>query len=137
MKPRGNLTVALEKEWRAALSRKAAVKVREGEAATVRGALLTFSELQVHIMTDRGRPFPPDSVDLDAFLFDGTGPQSRALAGLKWLVKAGQLDHDLSAYDFRGPRGKVRLHKHHLCLFTHPLQRGQLCIAGPRACPLP
>ena len=65
MKPRGNLTVALEREWRAALSRKAAAKVREAEAATVRGALLTFSELQVH-MADRGRPFPPDSVDLDA-----------------------------------------------------------------------
>ena len=71
-------------------------RVREAEAATVRGALLTFSELQIH-MADRGRPFPPDSVDLDAFLFDGTGAQSRALAGLKWLVKAGELDHDLSA----------------------------------------
>ena len=55
MKPRGNLTVALEREWRAALSRKAAAKVREAEAATVRGALLTFSELQVH-MADRCRP---------------------------------------------------------------------------------
>ena len=55
MKPRGNLTVALEREWRAALSRKAAAKVREAEAATVRGALLTFSELQVH-MADRCLP---------------------------------------------------------------------------------
>ena len=108
MKPRGNLTVALEREWRAALSRKAAAKVREAEAATVRGALLTFSELQVH-MADRGRPFPPDSVDLDAFLFEGTEAQSRALAGLKWLAKAGQLDYDLSAYDFRGqPQREAR-----------------------------
>eukprot|EP00439_Symbiodinium_sp_Y106_P021239 s10437_g2.t1 len=52
MKPRGNLTVALEREWRAALA-------------------------------DRGRPFPPHTVDLDAFLFEGTEAQSRALAGLK------------------------------------------------------
>ena len=36
MKPRGHLTVALEKEWRAALPRKAAAKVREAEGATVR-----------------------------------------------------------------------------------------------------
>ena len=108
MKPRGHLTVALEKEWRAALSRKAAAKVREAEGATVRGALLTFSELQVH-MANRGRPFPPDSVDLDAFLFEGTEAQSRALAGLKWLAKAGQLDYDLSAYDFRGqPQREAR-----------------------------
>ena len=82
-----------------ACSRKAAVKVRDAE---VRGALLTFSELQVH-MADRGRLFPPDSVDLDAFLFDGTESQ------LRWLVKAGQLDHDLSAYDFRGqPQREAR-----------------------------
>eukprot|EP00439_Symbiodinium_sp_Y106_P083398 s887_g23.t1 len=54
-------------------------------------------------MADRGRPFPPDSVDLDAFLFDGTESQ------LRWLVKAGQLDHDLSAYDFRGqPQREAR-----------------------------
>ena len=100
--------MALGKEWRAALSRKAAVKVRDAEAATVRGGLLTFSELQVH-MADRGRPLPPDSVDLDAFLFDCTEAQSRALAGLSWLVKAGQLDHDLSAYDFRGhPQREAR-----------------------------
>ncbi|CAE7222905.1 unnamed protein product [Symbiodinium sp. CCMP2592] len=98
---RGDLTAGLEREWRAALQRKAEAKARDSEAATVRGALLTFSELQIH-MTDRGRAFPPDGVDLDAFLYGGTAAQSRALAGLRWLVKAGQLDHDLSAYDFRG-----------------------------------
>ena len=60
-------------------------------------------------MADRGRPFPPDSVDLDAFLFEGTEAQSRALAGLKWLAKAEQLDYDLSAYDFRGqPQREAR-----------------------------
>ncbi|CAE7538614.1 unnamed protein product [Symbiodinium sp. CCMP2592] len=101
MRPRGDLTVGLEREWRAALQRKAEAKAREAEAATVRGALLTFSELQIH-MTDRGRAFPPDGVDLDAFLYGVTAAQSRALAGLRWLVKAGQLEHDLSAYDFRG-----------------------------------
>ncbi|CAE7396468.1 unnamed protein product [Symbiodinium sp. CCMP2592] len=109
MRPRGDLTVGLEREWRAALQRKAEAKAREAEAATVRGALLTFSELQIH-MTDRGRAFPPDGVDLDAFLYGGTAAQSRALAGLRWLVKAGQLEHDLSAYDFRGQPNREPKH---------------------------
>ena len=58
---------------------------------------------------DRGPPFLLDSVDLDAFLFDGTEAQSRALAGLRWSVKVGQLDYDLSVYDLRGnPLGEAR-----------------------------
>ena len=45
----------------------------------------------------------------EAFLFEGTEAQSRALVGLKWLVKAGQLDYDFSAYDFRGqPQREAR-----------------------------
>ena len=108
MKPRGYFTVALEKEWRAALSRKAVAKVRGAEGATVRGALLMFSELQVH-MADRGTSLPTGQCGLRCFPFEGTEAQSRALVGLKWLVKAGQLDYDLSAYDFRGqPQREAR-----------------------------
>ena len=52
-------------------------------------------------MADRGREFPPDEVDLDSFLYNGTGAQSRALAGLKWLTKAGGLGYDLGGYSFK------------------------------------
>ena len=57
LKPRGALTLKLEEEWRAAL--RVTAKVGASEKATIRGALLTWSELQVH-MADRGREsFPP------------------------------------------------------------------------------
>ena len=100
LKPRGALTLQLEEEWRAALRRRVTAKVGASEKATIRGALLTWSELQVH-MADRGREFPPDEVDLDSFLYNGTGAQSRALAGLKWLTKAGGLGYDLGGYSFK------------------------------------
>ena len=40
-------------------------------------------------------------MNLDAFLFGGTGAQSRALAGPKWLANAGGLGYDLSGYSFK------------------------------------
>ena len=100
LKPRGQMTAKLEDEWRAALRRRVTARAGSAEKGTIRGALLTWSELQVH-MADRGRDFPPDEVDVDAFLFGGTEAQSRALAGLKWLAKAGGLGYDLSGYSFK------------------------------------
>ena len=100
MKPAGEITAQLEQEWRAALRRRATGKILVTERPTLKGALLTFGELQVH-MFERGRRFPPGAVDVDAFLFGGTKAQSRALAGLKWLAKTGTLGLELGGYDFR------------------------------------
>ena len=66
------------------------------EAVTVSNAIRTASELD-SFMRGRGRPYPPQHVDLDAFLHDPAAAPapSRALASLRWLVNQGQLGWEL------------------------------------------
>ena len=86
LKPVGLLTEALKRDWQASVLRLAQTKVAESESVTIQNALRTYGELHAFLL-HRGRSFPPDFVDMDNFLHQGTMAPTRALNALRWLCK--------------------------------------------------
>ena len=86
LKPAGLLTEALKRDWQASVLRLAQTKVAESESVTIQNALRTYGELHAFLL-HRGRSFPPDFVDMDNFLHQGTMAPTRALNALRWLCK--------------------------------------------------
>ena len=93
-KPAGILTDALRSEWKQTCQRIAEKKVQDAEKATVDRVVTTWLELR-SFLEGRGRPAPPEVVDLDQFLQHTTAP-ARALQALKWMNKNAQQEMDLS-----------------------------------------
>ena len=93
-KPAGILTDALRSEWKQTCRRIAEKKVQDAEKATVDRVVTTWLELR-SFLEGKGRPAPPEVVDLDQFLQHTTAP-ARALQALKWMNKNAQQDMDLS-----------------------------------------
>ena len=93
-----NLQGERRKEWVSFLKVLAAKKVAAAEPATVTRALRTLRELsQWQVLRGRsGGLGDVDSIDLFAFLRDGTQAPARALSGLRWFVKLAGLGWDLS-----------------------------------------
>ena len=93
-----NLQGERRKEWASFLKVLAAKKVAAAEPATVTRALRTLRELsQWQLLRGRsGGLGDVDSIDLFAFLRDGTQAPARALSGLRWFVKLAGLGWDLS-----------------------------------------
>ena len=77
LKPVGLLTEALKRDWQASVLRLAQTKVAESESVTIQNALRTYGELHAFLL-HRGRSFPPDFVDMDNFLHQGTMAPTRA-----------------------------------------------------------
>ena len=84
-KPAGILTDNLKAEWKQTCRRIAEKKVKDAEKATIDRVVNTWLELRA-FLESRGRPAPPEMVDLDQFLNHTTAP-SRALQALKWMNK--------------------------------------------------
>ena len=93
-KPAGILTDALRSEWKQTCRRIAEKKVQDAEKATVDRVVTTWLELRA-FLEGRGRPAPPEVVDLDQFLQHTAAP-ARALQALKWMNKNAQQEMDLS-----------------------------------------
>ncbi len=77
----GHISEQLDKEWARACERLGQKLVTASEAVTVANAIRTASELE-SFMPARGRPYPTQHVDLDAFLHDreAAPAPARALA---------------------------------------------------------
>ena len=89
---------ARQREWRTFLSEVAARKVSAAEPATIDRVLRTIEELE-RWQFSRGRAdglSDCDSVDLSAFLTEGTTAPARALSALRWFAKHGRLGWDFS-----------------------------------------
>ena len=89
---------ARQREWRTFLSQVAARKVSAAEPATIDRVLRTIEELE-RWQLSRGRAdglSDCDSVDLSAFLTEGTTAPARALSALRWFAKHGRLGWDFS-----------------------------------------
>eukprot|EP00439_Symbiodinium_sp_Y106_P034627 s3674_g4.t1 len=87
---------ARQREWRTFLSQVAVRKVSAAEPATIDRVLRTIEELE-RWQFSRGRAdglSDCDSVDLSAFLTEGTTAPARALSALRWLAKHGRLGWD-------------------------------------------
>eukprot|EP00434_Breviolum_minutum_P003606 symbB.v1.2.003175.t1/scaffold173.1/size339812/18 len=69
LQPLGYISEQLDREWTQACARLGQRLVTASEAVTVSNAIRTASELE-SFMRSRGRPYPPQHVDLDAFLHD-------------------------------------------------------------------
>ena len=93
-KPAGILTYALKAEWKQTCRRVAEKKVKEAEKATIGRAVNTWLELRA-FLESRGRPAPPEMVDLDQYLNHTQAP-ARALQALKWMNKNANQELDLS-----------------------------------------
>ena len=93
-KPAGILTDALKAEWKQTCRRVAEKKVQEAEKATIDRVVNTWLELRA-FLESRGRPAPPDMVDLDQYLNHTQAPD-RALQALKWMNKNANQELDLS-----------------------------------------
>ena len=93
-----NLQGERRKEWVSFLKVLAAKKVAAAEPATVTRALRTLRELsQWQVLRGRsGGLGDVGSIDLFAFVRDGTQAPARALSGLRWFVKLAGLGWDLS-----------------------------------------
>ena len=74
----------LLKEWSQSLRRLAQDKVTCSDKATIVNALRTWHEFEEHLAL-RNRELPPESLDVDTFLNDGTPAPTRALNSLRWL----------------------------------------------------
>ena len=96
LQPLGYISERLDQEWTQACARLGQRLVTASEAVTVSNAIRTASELET-FMRSRGRPYPPQHVDLDAFLHDPVAAPApvRALASLRWLVNQGNLAWEL------------------------------------------
>lgn len=90
LRPRGRMSVELQASWDESCRRLAQRQVAHAEAVTISNVIKTFHELKA-VLDSRGRPLPPEEVDIDHFLYHGTTAPSRALAALKWIVKNGDL----------------------------------------------
>ena len=115
-KPAGILTDNLKAEWKQTCRRIAEKKVKDAEKATIDRVVNTWLELRA-FLESRGRPAPPEMVDLDQFLNHTTAP-SRALQALKWMNK--NADQDLELGNLQVP--------------TTPIatgQRGQAPVVEP------
>ena len=95
MRPQGELTPERFAQWQDALDTLAKSKVTEAEGATVVNALKSWAELRAY-MEQRDRLFPPDALDLNGFLQNGTAGPYRAYHSLKWFSKHGRLQWDFS-----------------------------------------
>ena len=93
-KPAGILTDSLKAEWKQTCTRIAEKKVQDSEKATLDRVVNTWIELR-SFLEGRGRPAPPDVVDLDQFLQHTNAP-SRALQALKWINKNADQNMELS-----------------------------------------
>ena len=93
-KPAGILTDALKAEWKHNCRRVAEKKVKDAEKATIDRVVNTWLELRA-FLESRGRPAPPEMVDLDQYLNNTQAP-ARALQALKWMNKNANQDLDLS-----------------------------------------
>ena len=93
-KPAGILTGALRAEWKQTCRRVAEKKVKDAEKATIDRVVNTWLELRA-FLESRGRPAPPEMVDLDQYLNHTQAP-ARALQALKWMNKNANQDLDLS-----------------------------------------
>jgi len=89
-KPAGILTDALKAEWKQTCRRVAEKKVQEAEKATIDRVVNTWLELRA-FLEGRGRPAPPEMVDLDH-----TQAPATALQALKWMNKNASQELDLS-----------------------------------------
>ena len=105
MKPTGVLTEQLRREWKGSCTRLAQRLVTEAERATVLNALRTWGEV-ITVMQARSRPLPPEVVDLDVFLHEGTAAPARATQSLRWLTKQARVDLGLSM--LTPPAGQAR-----------------------------
>ena len=96
LQPIGHISEQLDMEWSQACARLGQRLVTAREAVTVSNAIRTASELD-SFMRGRGRPYPPQHVDLDAFLHDPVAAPAptRALASLRWMVNQGKLTWEL------------------------------------------
>jgi hypothetical protein len=65
-------------------------KVQDAEKATIDRVVNTWLELR-SFLESRGRPAPPEVVDLDQFL-NRTHALARALQALKWMNKNAKMD---------------------------------------------
>jgi hypothetical protein len=92
-KPAGILTDNLKVEWKQTCRRIAEKKVKDAEKATIDRVVNTWLELRSFLQS-RGRPAPPEMVDLDQFLNHTQAP-SRALLALKWMNKNADLELEL------------------------------------------
>ena len=93
-KPAGILTDALKAEWKQTCRRVAEKKVQEAEKATIDRVVNTWLELRA-FLEGRGRPAPPEMVDLDQYLNHTQAP-APALQALKWMNKNANQELDLS-----------------------------------------
>ena len=89
-KPAGILTDNLKVEWKQTCRRIAEKKVKDAEKATIDRVVNTWLALRSFLQS-RGRPAPPEMVDLDQFLNHTQAP-SRALQALKWMNKNADQD---------------------------------------------
>ena len=74
--------------------RVAEKKVKDAEKATIDRVVNTWLELRA-FLESRGRPAPPEMVDLDQYLNHTQAP-ARALQALKWMNKNANQELDLS-----------------------------------------
>ena len=119
-KPAGILTDNLKAEWKQTCRRIAEKKVKDAEKATIDRVVNTWLELRA-FLESRGRPAPPEMVDLDQFLNHTTAP-SRAPQALKWMNKNADQDLELGNLQVpTTPRATGSVGKHQWS--SHPLCR--------------
>jgi len=110
-KPAGILTDTLKAEWKQTCRRIAEKKVQDAEKATIDRVANTWLELR-SLLESRGRPAPPEMVDLDQYLNHTQAP-ARAFQALKWRNKNANQELDLSNLQVpitpraTGPRGQA------------------------------
>eukprot|EP00435_Cladocopium_sp_Y103_P030945 s870_g7.t1 len=95
LRPMGDLSERMQNEWHTGVTRLAQDKVTQADKATIINCVRTFVELRT-FMAERGRVLPPEELDLISFVNQGTEAPVRALNGLRWLVKNGNLGWPLS-----------------------------------------
>ena len=89
LRPSGHVSTLLRAEWQAACQR-----LGQQLIVTVQNASRTWAELE-GFLQQRGRPFPPELLDLEVFITEATPAPARSLASLRWILP-GQGQHGLA-----------------------------------------